>query len=119
MDDYDRIQAGEAAATVRGKHYTEWLSALKELTGDDRITLLLECIDAVEAEQKIVGWEMADAYTEWAARYYLDTGDPGAAEDILLRYLSHDDQHQANELADGPGPRTRVEAFLADIRNPK
>jgi len=75
---------------VRGSHYTDYVEAVKELKRQGRHgeleTLLLELIDAVEAEARGKSWGVAPWYYEEAAKLYRKQKDFLREIEILERY---------------------------------
>lgn len=85
--------AREAAALVRGRHYTEWVPTLDELRSrgadheNEYLALLLEIIDATEREAAYSGLEPAPGYSIRAAVVYRRRGDIDAEIAVLERWL--------------------------------
>ena len=85
----------EKPGYIDGNHYTEYLDSINDLKRaqrtDDAIALLLRCVDATEAEDRVDQWGVAPGYYEQLAilskkndiamkyRYCLQRKAPGAA----------------------------------------
>ena len=84
--------APQEAGLLRGAHYTTYVEQVKQLrrSGQDQDAerLLLELIDAVEAEAADKGWGVAPWYYEQLAILYSKRGEPGAEIAILERYAA-------------------------------
>jgi hypothetical protein len=78
------------AGLLRGRHYTEYVEAVKDLKrgGDDVAAehLLLELVDATEAEARAQGWGVAPWYYEQLAVLYRKRRESGREIAILERY---------------------------------
>lgn len=82
----------EAAALVRGRHYTEWVPTLDELRSDSErqdeyLALLLEIIDATERETLYSGLEPPPGYYTRAAIVYRKRRDIDAEIAVLERWM--------------------------------
>lgn len=79
-----------ARGFVRGRHYTEYVEEVKVLRRSEREVeaerLLLELIDATEAEARAQKWGVAPWYYEQLAISYRKQGNPQCEVDILERY---------------------------------
>jgi hypothetical protein len=75
---------------VRGRYYAEYVEDVKALRRSGRETeaerLLLELIDATEAEARANRWGVAPWYYEQLAISYRKRKDPQSEVDILERY---------------------------------
>ena len=64
----------EQPGYIDGKHYTEYLDSINGLKRaqrtDDAIELLLNCVDATEAEDRVTQWGVAPEYYEQLAILY-------------------------------------------------
>jgi len=84
--------AEEAAALVRGKHFTEWADRIHDLERDGDVdgalALALECVDATEREARLSGLSPAPGYTEMAAIIYRQRHDYDAEIALIERYLT-------------------------------
>lgn len=85
-DDDDRPGPG----FVRGKHFTEYVEKVKELRRSDEEAeaekLLLELIDATEAEARANDWGVAPWYYEQLAISYRKRGDIQSEIAVLDRF---------------------------------
>lgn len=81
-------RARELKGQVRGKHYTEWVDAIRQLKrdgmADEALELLLECVGAAERDRD--GREPAPAYTLMAAVIYRQRKNYAAEVAILERW---------------------------------
>ena len=128
QDSYEDPPIGEAhprrnpprsgPGTVRGRHFTEYVETVKELRrqGDEEAAehLLLELIDATEAEAHAEGLGVAPWYYEQLAILYRKQGCPEKEVAILERYA-------AQEHAPGVSPPkllARLEKAKAKLRGP-
>jgi hypothetical protein len=79
-----------ARGFVRGRHYTEYVEYVKALRRSGREVeaerLLLELVDATEAEARAEKWGVAPWYYEQLAISYRKQGNPQGEVDILERY---------------------------------
>jgi hypothetical protein len=79
-----------ARGFVRGRHYTEYVEDVKALRRSGREVeaerLLLELVDATEAEARAEKWGVAPWYYEQLAISYRKQGNPHGEVDILERY---------------------------------
>lgn len=77
---------------VRGWHFTEWVEAVKELRrrGDEPAAqeLLLQLVDATEAEARVDGYGVAPWYYEQLAISYRKGGELEKEVAILERYAT-------------------------------
>jgi hypothetical protein len=77
---------------VRGRHYTEWVEPVKQLKREGRLkeaeALLLECVDAVEAEASVEGSPVAPWYYEQLGVVYRKLGDQPASDAIAVRHAN-------------------------------
>lgn len=75
---------------VRGRHYTEYVEDVKALRRSGREVeaerLLLELVDATEAEARAEKWGVAPWYYQQLAISYRKQGNPQGEVDILERY---------------------------------
>ena len=75
---------------VRGKHFTKYVETVKTVKrrGDFPAleTLLLELVDATEAESRAEGWGVAPWYYEELANLYKKQDQPQKELAILERY---------------------------------
>ena len=75
---------------VRGRHYTEYVEEVKALRRLGREIeaerLLLELVDATEAEARAEKWGVAPWYYEQLAISHRKRGDPQGEVHILERY---------------------------------
>ena len=64
----------EKPGYIDGNHYTEYLDSINDLKRaqrtDDAIALLLRCVDATEAEDRVDQWGVAPGYYEQLAILY-------------------------------------------------
>lgn len=85
-----RDNTSSAPGLVRGRHYTEYVEDVKALRRSGREVeaerLLLELIDATEAEARAEKWGVAPWYYEQLAISYRKQGNPQGEVDILERY---------------------------------
>jgi hypothetical protein len=79
-----------ARGFVRGRHYTEYVEDVKALRRSGREVeaerLLLELVDATEAEARAEKWGVAPWYYQQLAISYRKQGNPQGEVDILERY---------------------------------
>jgi hypothetical protein len=79
-----------ARGFVRGRHYTEYVEDVKALCRSGREVeaerLLLDLVDATEAEARAEKWGVAPWYYEQLAISYRKQGNPQGEVDILERY---------------------------------
>jgi hypothetical protein len=79
-----------ARGFVRGRHYTEYVEGVKALRRSghevEAERLLLELVDATEAEARAEKWGVAPWYYEQLAISYRKQGNPQGEVDILERY---------------------------------
>ena len=79
-----------ALGFVRGRHYTEYVDDVKALRRSGREVeaerLLLELVDATEAEARAEKWGVAPWYYEQLAISYRKQANPQGEVDILERY---------------------------------
>lgn len=77
-----------------GKHYTEYVEDIKALKRhgalDEAEQLLLNLVEAVEAEAKTEGWGVAPWYYEQLAVIHRKRGDFRAEVEILERYAAQE-----------------------------
>ena len=77
---------------MRGRHYTEWVEPVKQLKREGRLkeaeALLLECVDAVEAQASIEGSPVAPWYYEQLGIVYRKLGDQPASDAIAQRHTN-------------------------------
>jgi|GEM_PF-4009348 len=82
----------EAAAVVRGKHYTEWVERIRSLKRsgdvDGALRLALECVDATEREARVQQMSPAPWYTETVAVIYRQRGQFDDEVAVIERYLA-------------------------------
>ena len=75
---------------VRGKHFTEYVETVKTLRRRGDLpaleTLLLELVDATEAESCAEGWGVAPWYYEELANLYKKQDQPQKELAMLERY---------------------------------
>lgn len=85
-----RDNTSSARGFVRGRHYTEYVEDVKALRGTgreiDAERLLLELVDATEAEARAEKWGVAPWYYQQLAISYRKQGNPQGEVDILERY---------------------------------
>ena len=97
---------------VRGVHYTGHVERIKDLKraqrADKAIALLLECLDATEAEANIKGGGVAPWYYEQLAILYRKDKRLADEIDVLERY-------ERQSKAAGVGP-AKLAARLARAR---
>jgi hypothetical protein len=90
----ERPKGSSEAGTVRGRHYTEYVEAVKELrregSAEEAEHLLLELVDATEAEARAQGsgWGVAPWYYEQLAILYRRQGSPEKEVAILERFAA-------------------------------
>jgi hypothetical protein len=90
-DDVPRSDnTSSAPGFVRGRHYTEYVEDVKALRRSGREVeaerLLLELVDATEAEARAEKWGVAPWYYEQLAISYRKQGNPQGEVDILEWY---------------------------------
>lgn len=89
---WQRRQPSGPPGLVRGRHYTEWVEPVKQLKREGRLAeaeeLLLECIDAVEAQARAEGGPVAPWYYEQLGIVYRKLGDKAASEAIARRHMT-------------------------------
>ena len=77
---------------MRGRHYTEWVEPVKQLKREGRLkeaeALLVECVDAVEAEASVEGSSVAPWYYEQLGIVYRKLGDQVASDAIAHRHAN-------------------------------
>lgn len=80
----------DAPGMVRGRHFTEWVEAVKNLRrqGDEEAAqeLLLQLVDATEVEARAGGYGVAPWYYEQLAISYRKCGSPEDEVAILERF---------------------------------
>jgi tetratricopeptide (TPR) repeat protein len=85
-------QPTRQAGLVRGRHYTEWVEPVKQLKREGRLkeaeALLLECVDAVEAQARVEGSPVAPWYYEQLGIVYRKLGDQAASDAIAQRHAN-------------------------------
>ncbi|WP_158506307.1 exonuclease domain-containing protein [Tomitella biformata] len=99
---------------VRGKHFLAWMPVVKQLKRDNRLdealTLLLECIEAVEAEYRPLEWP-APGWTREAAIVYRKQKDIAGEVGILQRWVD-----AAQATGKPPSPTHSIIQRLAKAR---
>jgi tetratricopeptide (TPR) repeat protein len=87
-----RRQPSGPPGLVRGRHYTQWVEPIKKLKREGRLAeaeeLLLDCVDAVEAEARAEGTPVAPWYYEQLGIVYRKLGDKAASDAIAQRHLT-------------------------------
>jgi hypothetical protein len=89
----------QAAGFVRGHYYAEYVDVVRSLRREGRETeaqtLLLELVEATEAESRARNWVVAPWYYEQLAISYRKSGDIDGEVAILERYTRqiHDLSH--------------------------
>ncbi len=93
IDDAVDTEDRSGPGFVGGRHYTEYVEAVKALRRSgqeiDAEKLLLELIDATEAEARANNWGVAPWYYEQLAISCRKRQDPQGEVDILERYARH------------------------------
>lgn len=93
IDDAADTEDRSGPGFVRGRHYTEYVEAVKALRRSgqkiDAEKLLLELIDATEAEARANNWGVAPWYYEQLAISCRKRQDPQGEVDVLERYARH------------------------------
>ena len=90
--DAQRPTGSSDAGKIRGRHYTEYVETVKELrregSAEEAEHLLLELVDATEAEAQAQGpsWGVAPWYYEQLAILYRKQGNPEREVAILERF---------------------------------
>jgi hypothetical protein len=89
--DEERLVVSPEPGVVRGRHFSEWVETVKQLKresrDDEAVALLLELVDATEAEAAAhPGWGVAPWYYEQLAIIYRRRGSLAAELGILERY---------------------------------
>jgi hypothetical protein len=78
---------------IRGRYYADYVDDVRSLRRQGRETeaqaLLLELVDATEAESRLEKWSVAPWYYEQLAISYRKCGNAEAEISILERYARH------------------------------
>lgn len=78
-------------ARYRNRHYTDWVEPIGELKRagelDEALVVIYGCMDAVEAEAALEGWQPAPWFYEQAAIVHRKRADYDAEVAVLERYL--------------------------------
>lgn len=90
----------------KGKHYTKYVDEVKSLMRDNRLDdaerLLLELVNATEAEARSEGFGVAPWYYERLAVLYRKKKNKDAEIAILERYLERYSEHKHNSCIKPP-----------------
>ena len=86
-----RYELTEKPGYIDGAHYTEYVDRINGLKRsgnvDDAITLLLKCVDATEAEDRMNKWGVAPGYYEQLAILYRKEKRYREEVSILERFI--------------------------------
>jgi tetratricopeptide (TPR) repeat protein len=89
---WQRHQPSDRPGLVPGRHYTEWVEPVKQLKREGRLeeaeVLLLECVDAVEAQARAEDRPVAPWYYEQLGIVYRKLGDKAASDAIAQRHAT-------------------------------